>query len=86
MWGEPGFAAFIVSVCCLASRHMDDPRVRADPASPISAGTQWFELLNRIRSLPIADWPTLYNIQASLVAAVYAVGLGKLSKTASLFC
>ena len=84
MWGEPGFAAFIVSVCCLASRHMDDPRVRADPASPISAGTQWFELLNRIRSLPIADRPTLYNIQASLVAAVYAVGLGKLSKTAAL--
>ena len=63
---------------------MDDPRVRADPSSAISAGTQWFELLNRIRSLPIADRPTLYNIQASLVAAVYAVGLGKLSKTAAL--
>lgn len=83
-WGEPGFAAFIVSICCLASRHMDDPRVRADPASAISAGTQWFELLNRIRTLLLADRPTLYNIQASLVAAVYAVGLGKLSKTAAL--
>ena len=83
-WGEPGFAAFIVSICCLASRHIDDPRVRADPASASSAGTQWFELLNRIRTLPIADRPTLYNIQASLVAAVYAVGLGKLSKTAAL--
>ena len=83
-WGEPGFAAFIVSICCLASRHMDDPRVRADPANAISAGTQWFELLGRIRTLPIADRPTLYNIQASLIAAVYAVGLGKLTKTAAL--
>jgi len=83
-WGEPGFAAFIVSVCCLASRHLDDPRVRADPSNPISAGTQWFELLGRIRTLPIGDRPTLYNIQASLIAAVYAVGLGKLTKTAAL--
>ncbi|TFK36196.1 fungal-specific transcription factor domain-containing protein [Crucibulum laeve] len=83
-WGEPGFAAFIVSVCCLASRHMDDPRVRADPNDGISAGTQWFELLGRIRTLPIADRPTLYNIQANLIAAVYAVGLGKLSKAAAL--
>ncbi|KAF9002487.1 fungal-specific transcription factor domain-containing protein [Cyathus striatus] len=83
-WGEPGFAAFIVSVCCLASRHMDDPRVRADPNDGISAGTQWFELLHRLRTLPIADRPTLYNIQANLIAAVYAVGLGKLSKAAAL--
>ncbi|RDB16620.1 putative transcriptional regulatory protein C3C7.04 [Hypsizygus marmoreus] len=83
-WGEPGFAAFIVSICCLASRHIDDPRVRANPSDGISAGTQWFELLGRLRTLPIADRPTLYNIQADLIAAVYAVGLGKLSKAASL--
>ncbi|KAF6742567.1 fungal-specific transcription factor domain-containing protein [Ephemerocybe angulata] len=83
-WGEPGFAAFIVSICCLASRHMDDPRVRADPTDGISAGTQWFELLGRLRTLPIADRPTPYNIQENLIAAVYAVGLGKLSKAAAL--
>ncbi|KAF7324592.1 P-type phospholipid transporter [Mycena kentingensis (nom. inval.)] len=83
-WGEPGFAAFIVAVCCLASRHMDDPRVRASPQDGISAGTQWFELLGRLRTLPIADRPTLYTIQADLIAAVYAVGLGKLSKAAAL--
>ncbi|KAF7313955.1 P-type phospholipid transporter [Mycena chlorophos] len=83
-WGEPGFAAFIVSICCLASRHMDDPRVRASPQDGISAGTQWFELLGRLRTLPIADRPTLYTIQADLIAAVYAVGLGKLSKAAAL--
>jgi len=63
---------------------MDDPRVRADPNDGISAGTQWFELFGRLRSLPIADRPTLYNIQANLIAAVYGVGLGKLSKAAAL--
>ncbi|KAF8628549.1 hypothetical protein AX15_003828 [Amanita polypyramis BW_CC] len=83
-WGEPGFAAFIVAACCLASRHMDDPRVRADPNEGTTAGTQWFELYNRLRTLPISDRPTLYNIQANLVAAVYAVGLGRTSKAASL--
>lgn len=83
-WGEPGFAAFIVAICCLASRHIDDPRVRSDPSEGVSAGTQWFELFGRLRMLPIADRPTLYTIQADLVAAVYAVGLGKLSKAAAL--
>ncbi|KAK0493543.1 fungal-specific transcription factor domain-containing protein [Armillaria luteobubalina] len=83
-WGEPGFAAFIVSICCLASRHMDDPRVRADPNDSISAGTHWFELLGRLRTLPTADRPTLYTIQANLIAAVYAIGLGRLSKGAAL--
>ncbi|KIK63427.1 hypothetical protein GYMLUDRAFT_41111 [Collybiopsis luxurians FD-317 M1] len=83
-WGEPGFAAFIVAICCLASRHMDDPRVRANPTDGISAGTHWFELLGRLRTLPIADQPTLYTIQADLIAAVYAVGLGRLSRAAAL--
>ncbi|KAE9393503.1 hypothetical protein BT96DRAFT_1022983 [Gymnopus androsaceus JB14] len=83
-WGEPGFAAFIVAICCLASRHMDDPRVRANPTDGISAGTHWFELLGRLRTLPIADQPTLYTIQADLLAAVYAVGLGRLSRAAAL--
>jgi hypothetical protein len=63
---------------------VDDPRVRSTPGDGITAGTQWFELFGRLRTLPIADRPTLYNIQANLIAAVYAVGLGKLSKAASL--
>jgi hypothetical protein len=58
--------------------------VRADPSDGITAGTQWFELLGRLRTLPIADRPTLYTIQADLVAAIYAVGLCKLSKAAAL--
>jgi Fungal specific transcription factor domain len=83
-WGEPGFAAFVVSICCLASRHIDDPRVRATPSDGISAGTQFFELFGRLRTLPIADRPTLYNIQANLIGAIYAIGLGKTSKGAAL--
>ena len=83
-WAEPGFASFIVAICCLASRHIDDPRVRSDPNEGVSAGTQWFELFGRLRTLPIADRPTLYTIQAYLIAAVYATGLGKLSKAGAL--
>lgn len=71
-------------MCCLASRHTDDARVRSNPAEGTSAGTQWFDLFGRLRTLPISDRPTLYTIQADLVAAVYAVGLGRLSKAASL--
>ncbi|CAL1710383.1 unnamed protein product [Somion occarium] len=83
-WGEPGFAAFIVSICCLASRHIDDPRVRADPADGNSAGTVWFDLFGRLRSLPTADRPTVYTVQSVLIAGVYAIGLGKLSKAFAL--
>lgn len=83
-WGEPGFAAFIVAVCCLASRHIDDPRVRADPTDGKTAGTQWFELFGKLRSLPSADRPTVYTVQAVLIAGVYAIGLGKMSKAFAL--
>ncbi|OCH91762.1 hypothetical protein OBBRIDRAFT_791989 [Obba rivulosa] len=83
-WGDPGFAAFIVAICCLSSRHVDDPRVRADPNDSNSAGTQWFELFGRLRTLSGADRPTIYTVQAVLIAGVYAVGLGKLSKAFAL--
>ncbi|KAI5823903.1 hypothetical protein K523DRAFT_324948, partial [Schizophyllum commune Tattone D] len=100
-WGEPGFASFIVAICCLASRHTDDPRARVDPATGagaalpqgatsdgsgtgLTAGTQWFELLGRLRTLPGSDRPTLYAVHAALVAGVYATGLGRLSAAAAL--
>ncbi|BEJ16489.1 hypothetical protein CspHIS471_0510940 [Cutaneotrichosporon sp. HIS471] len=83
-WGEPGFACFIVAVCTLSSRHVDDPRVRANPADPSTAGKQYFELFKRLRDLPSADRPTLYSIQAAFLAAIYAFGLGNLSKAFAL--
>jgi hypothetical protein len=83
-WGEPGFACFIVAVCTLSSRHVDDPRVRANPIDPSTAGKQYFELFKRLRDLPSADRPTLYSIQAAFLAAVYAFGLGNLSKAFAL--
>lgn len=83
-WGEPGFVAFVVAVCCLGSRHIDDPRVRANPNDGVSSGTMWFDLFNRLRTLPGGDRPTLYTIQATLVAGIYAIGWGKLSKAFAL--
>lgn len=83
-WGEPGFACFIVAVCTLSSRHVDDPRVRANSQDPSTAGKQYFELFKRLRDLPSADRPTLYSIQAAFLAAVYAFGLGNLSKAFAL--
>ncbi|KIM26157.1 hypothetical protein M408DRAFT_33395, partial [Serendipita vermifera MAFF 305830] len=83
-WGEPGFVSFVTAICCLASRHVDDKRVREDANDPFSSGTHWFGLFNRLRALPSADRPTLYTVQAVLVAAVYAVGLGRLSKAFAL--
>ena len=58
--------------------------MRADPNDSNSAGTQWFDLLTRLRTLPGADKPTLYTIQSVLIAGVYAVGLGRLSKAFAL--
>ena len=83
-WGEPGFACFIVAVCTLSSRHVDDPRVRSNPSDPSTAGKQYFELFKRLRDLPSADRPTLYSIQAAFLAAVFAFGLGNLSKAFAL--
>ncbi|KAJ7695767.1 hypothetical protein B0H17DRAFT_1198536 [Mycena rosella] len=60
------------------------PRVCTSPQDGISARTQWFELLGRLCMLLIADRPTLCTIQAGLIAPVYAVDLGKLSKAATL--
>lgn len=45
---------------------------------------QWFELFSKLRTLPTADRPTLYTVQSVFVAAVYAVGLGKLSRAFAL--
>ena len=58
--------------------------MRADPSDGFSAGVQWFELFAKLRNLPNADRPTLYTIQSVFVAAVYAVGLGKLSRAFAL--
>ena len=58
--------------------------MRADPSDGFSAGVQWFDLFNKLRTLPTADRPTLYTVQSVFVAAVYAIGLGKLSKAFAL--
>lgn len=61
-----------------------DIRVRSDPHDAFSAGAQYFDLFLRLRALPGADRPTLYTVQSVLVAAIYAIGRGKLSKGLAL--
>lgn len=58
--------------------------MRAKPDDPSTAGKQYFELFKRLRDLPSADRPTLYSIQAAFLAAIFAFGLGTLSKAFSL--
>lgn len=58
--------------------------MRSDPSDGNTAGLQWFELFGRLRMLPTADRPTVYTVQSVLIAGVYAVGLGKLSKAFAL--
>lgn len=90
-WGDPGFVSLILSICCLSSRHVDDPRLIA-PSNYASSGTTtfpspastWFELLTRLRLLPSASLPTLPTIQSLLLSAVFSIGLGKLSTGLSL--
>lgn len=47
---------------------VDDPRVRANPADPSSAGKAYLELFKKMQDLPSADRPTLYSMQASFLA------------------
>lgn len=61
-----------------------DIRVRSNPSDAFSAGSHYFDLFLRLRALPGADRPTLYGVQAVLLAAVYAIGRGKLSKGLAL--
>jgi hypothetical protein len=68
----------------LSSRHVDDPRVRSKSSDASTAGKSYYELFKRLRDLPSADRPTLYSIQAVFLAAIYAFGLGTLSKAFSL--
>lgn len=58
--------------------------MRADPSDGNTAGTVWFDLFGRLRALPTADRPTVYTVQSVLIAGVYAIGLGKLSKAFAL--
>ncbi|GAA5874306.1 hypothetical protein JCM8547_007558 [Rhodosporidiobolus lusitaniae] len=50
-WREPAFAALVLSMCMLASRYCVDPRVRADPNNPTSAGYNYYATFRRLREM-----------------------------------
>jgi len=58
--------------------------MRAHPNDGISARAHWYKLFKWLQIYSIADQPTLYNIQANLIAAAYAVGLRHISRAAVL--
>ncbi|GAA6006875.1 hypothetical protein JCM10207_009121 [Rhodosporidiobolus poonsookiae] len=50
-WKEPAFAALVLSMCMLASRYCADPRVRAQPDNPASAGYQYHATFRKLREI-----------------------------------
>lgn len=80
-WSDPGFSAFIVSLCCLSSLHTDNSALRESNNDIVA---RWFELFLQLRTLPGSERPTLYGIQAAFIGAVYAFGKGLTSKGQAL--
>jgi len=78
-WGDPSFACLICAICAISARHFDDLRVRSDQNDRLTAGLSYFELFGTIRTMA-PDQPTLPLIQSTFLAAVFCIGLGKLSK------
>ncbi|GAA6042954.1 hypothetical protein JCM8097_000018 [Rhodosporidiobolus ruineniae] len=71
-WREPAFAALVLAMCMLASRYCADPRVRADPNNPSSAGYHYFTVFRRLRdmaSLGVDD--AVEAIQSLFLCAQY---------------
>ena len=64
---EEGFAGVVLLVCALGARFVDDPRVFLDhpskPRHPHSAGWKWFNQVQLVRNVALAD-PTLFDLQA----------------------
>lgn len=71
-WREPAFAALIVAMCMLASRYCSDPRVRAEPDNPTSAGYHYFDLFRELRDMASLDGDDpVEACQALFCAAFY---------------
>ncbi|TIB28757.1 hypothetical protein E3P86_03806 [Wallemia ichthyophaga] len=83
-WGEPGFASLVVAICTIASRHIDDVRVRSDAADPASSGRSYLVLYERLREIQNAHGGTgsgnVYYIQSTFLIAIYLIGSGKLGR------
>ncbi|KAF7345242.1 Fungal-trans domain-containing protein [Mycena sanguinolenta] len=69
------FAALVLAVCSLASRHSDDPRVFMDDSSSThSCGWKWFRQIRPFGSTFLPE-PSLYRLQLVCLSAMYTNGI-----------
>lgn len=74
---QPDFVVLVLSMCCLSSRYLDDPRTLVQAGKPGTAGLALFELARTILREEIAGRITLPVVQATFNLAVFAEGLTK---------
>ncbi|KAJ6489950.1 fungal-specific transcription factor domain-containing protein [Mycena sanguinolenta] len=65
------FSAILLSVCAIASRFSDDPRV-FDPAEPLTCGWKYFSQLTH--ELDLLSSPTLYDVQRCCLGIQFLEG------------
>ncbi|OWZ46704.1 hypothetical protein C356_02957 [Cryptococcus neoformans c45] len=70
-WTSYSFAALVVSMCMLATRYTNDPRVLAEPDILASAGFQYFELFRQLRAQASTEDNVIQAIQSLFFAAQY---------------
>ncbi|KAK0432790.1 fungal-specific transcription factor domain-containing protein [Armillaria borealis] len=67
------FAATLLFVLAVASRHSDDPRVLADPSSRLSAGWTFLEFIPIAKKVLLRP-PCLNDIQQTVLSVMYTFG------------
>lgn len=82
-WDSHSFAALVVSMCMLASRYVDDPRVRRDPGTshirywtnakenPATAGLGYYGLFCRLIDHAIHSDNVIYAIQSRFFGSMF---------------
>ncbi|VDC03048.1 unnamed protein product [Peniophora sp. CBMAI 1063] len=75
---EEGFGCVVLLVCALGARFVDDPRVFLNhpdkPAHPHSAGWLWFNQVQLVRNVALAD-PTLHDLQCMALSVIFLAGM-----------
>ncbi|KAK0189009.1 fungal-specific transcription factor domain-containing protein [Armillaria mellea] len=71
---DPVFAAVLLAVCAIGSRHSADPRVLIDNESS-SSGWKWMQqIIVGRKANPFLSPPLLYDCQSTCLIAVFTVG------------
>ncbi|KAJ7766656.1 fungal-specific transcription factor domain-containing protein [Mycena metata] len=69
------FGFVVLTVCALASRFSDDPRVLPTPDSPLHlAGWKWFEQVRALHLITSPDFPWLLKLQLICLSVLFLAG------------